>query len=169
MKILAAYESNIGAGPAGTKVVVWPDSVMIRSRKPLFLPDDGDYFLHRGLCVRIDAVGKSIAGRFAGRYYNEMAPMAFVLPAAVSDLLAEGNDPAACDIVADYSLICGDFIPKGGDLAAIDAAIVEASRRNTLKTGDIVAILPPEREKAERDTVVKISLEGKTLLENKLK
>lgn len=169
MKILAAYESTTVEGPAGRKVLVWPDSVMIRSRKPLFLPDDGDYYIHKGLCVRIDAVGKTIAGRFAGRYYNEMAPMAFVLPAAVSDALAEGTDPAACDIVADYTLICGDFIPKSGELTEIDDAIATASRRNTLKTGDIVATLSPKREKAERETVIKISLEGKTLIENKLK
>lgn len=171
MKIIAVYDS---IGPDGTtknKILVWPDSVMIKSRKPLFLPDDGEYYLHRGLCARIDAVGKSIKSKFAQRYYKEVAPMVYVLPASVSDLLVQKKDPNACDIVADYSLICGDFInaEEADCREAIDHVIPTASERNTLKTGDIVATIDLEREPAKSDTTIKISLAGKTLLENKIK
>lgn len=51
-----------------------------------------------------------------------------------------------------------------------DRNISFASRRNTLKTGDLVGFLVRDSvARAERDKVVKVSLDGKTLLEYKLK
>ena len=170
MKIIAVYESTRNSeGHTGKGILVWPDSVMIRSRKPLFLPDDGVYYIHEGIGARIDAVGKSIHKKFARRYYDEICAIAYILPESVSDCLIQKADPVACDIAADYTLICGDYIPALETETEINEAISIASCRNTLKTGDIVAIIFRERRKAERDSVLKISLRGNTLIENKLK
>ena len=110
MKIIGAYESE-SEGKTIFKTMVWPDSVMVRSGKPVFIPDGYPCRLRFGICARIDAVGKSIAPRFAGRYYAEVAPMAFLMPDSVSETLEKRRDPLACDITADYSVICGDFCP----------------------------------------------------------
>lgn len=186
MKIIAVYDSLRPSGKKEKEILVWPDSAMIRSRKPLFL-EEGRQYVHIGIAARIDAVGKSIRPKFAGRYYSELAPMAFILTEKVSDLLENGMDPAACDIVADYTLICGDFVTperlenievsrSGGEVdtrifrkETIDEAIAVASVRNTLKTGDIVAVIGLGRFQAQSDMILKISSDKNTLLENKLK
>lgn len=192
MKIIAVYGSERVQADA-MKIMVWPDSVMIRSGKPLFLPESGEYGIKWGIGVRIDAVGKSIRPKFADRYYSEIAPLAFILPLKVINCLEDGGDPLASDIVADYTIICGDFIQPFAesfpveireegitlqshhveirDLSAILASAVSAaSRQNTLKTGDIVGILLPGSFNAEYDSILKINFDGESpLLVNKLK
>lgn len=174
MKIIATYKSPKDEGPACIKTLVWPDSAMIRSGKPVFLPEEETLMLP-AMCVRIDAVGKTVAPKFAGRYYNEIAPMAFLLSRASASAIAEGKLPEADDIVADYSVICGDFTDKEGlglegFRSIIADSIAAASRRNTLKTGDIVAYITENSPvHVEPDTKLTMKIGGKTLMENKLK
>lgn len=192
MKIIAVYGQDRVQADA-MKIMVWPDSVMIRSGKPLFLPEYGEYGVKGGIGVKINAVGKSIRPKFAGRYYSEITPMAFILPQNVIDCLEEGGDPLACDIVADYSIICGDYIQPFAESFLIEireegirhyqhnveirdlsnliaSAIATASRQNTLKTGDIVGIVLPGSLKAEYDSILKMTFGQEfSLLVNKLK
>lgn len=194
MKIIVVYAPKPSDRPEEKKILVWPDSALVRSGKPVFLSDD-DLFILPGLCVRIDAVGKSIRPKFAYKYFSETAPMGVILSRSSSDKISAGEDPACNDIVADYSLICGDFtseidfplsvsmqmedfgtnqkeqltseIPQG----MIADSIAAASLRNTLKTGDIVGFILPGRMKASRDRLLRMNFENSTtyLIENKLK
>ena len=185
--------------------LVWPDSAMIRSGKPLFLPDD-KMRLHIGLVAKINAVGKTIRLKFAGRYFNETAPAAFFLTEEVSRQIANMEDPPACHIVSDYSVICGDFISSpysipnsiqlginplkhadpdictGHSVADTDIlikinepeimicnSIVAASVRNTLKTGDLVGFMLPEFYTVTPEKLLKVRVDGRLLIENKLK
>lgn len=201
MKIIAGYPSISENGSFVTKVMVWPDSVLIKSGKPVFIPENGNYDIFWGVGAKITSVGKSIRKKFAGRYYNEVAPVAFLLNKEASSKLQVKHDPSACDIVEDYSVICGDFIPSdelkgncklkvsmrsldsqelsGTDcfeeatLKDVDDTLNEvmetASKRNTIKTGDLVACFLDGHFSAKTDTVLSIGINHRILLENKLK
>lgn len=204
MKIIGAYLSEGSQDTTtGMNILVWPDSAMIRTGKPVFIPDDDEeYQILPGIGVKIKAVGKTIQERFAGRYYDEVMPLAFILKNETAEDLAKRLDPKACDIVADCSVICGDPIPikeieakptvrvefgirslqpEDGeepvelkfDLSnlrlGLAHAIVRGSQDNTLKTGDIVAYILPMGLGTRVDNLVKFSLNGNPLLENKLK
>lgn len=158
MKILAAYPEGIMA---------WPDSTMIRSGKPLFLPADERWRLLIAPGIKISRLGKSITAKFAPGYFEETAPMALLLPLRAAESLLAGLHPYATDLAADCAVVCGDFIPKedlnpqslcsvcvkniknGETEKTLDfglsdfithatEAVVSASRRNTLKIGDLV-------------------------------
>lgn len=204
MKIVVAYKAGESGNNTGMNILVWPDSAMIRSGKPLFVPD-GEMRIHPGLVTRINAVGKSIRHKFADRYFCEVAPAAFLLPLPASNRVSEELDPYACDIAADYTVVCGDFIPSEevfqheGDLSECSLtlsladlisrgektaecinvinvpdsllrdAIVAASERNTLKTGDLAGFIFRDSCKATPETLLTVTVDGKQLLKNKLK
>lgn len=204
MKTLAAFRRLDNAGKTdGFGILAWPDSALVKSGKPIFVPDYEAYSAVIGFGVRIKAVGKSIKGKFATRYYDDLLPMAFILPGSSARRVEKGEDPYASEIVADCSVISGDessaarmlengeldlewsltplreddrdtgarsaTIRMSGAEADIRSAIEEASRLNTLKTGDIVAVLIPVEIKIDRDSLLRIKLKGELLLENKLK
>lgn len=196
MKIIGVYKANHSRTDDGLNILVWPDSAMIRTGKPVFIPD-GKYKSVIGLGVKITAVGKSIVPKFASRYYNEMVPVFFFLPAHAADKIAMCLDPDACDIVEDYSVICGNsFAAKdkevvmqvqitspfdGGDIDQslnytidniqnlINEAISSASKKNTLKTGDLVVRIIQIWKEPTPDYIIKIKIGNTLLLENKLK
>lgn len=202
MKIAAAYISNSSQANTNMNIMVWPDSAMIRSGKPLFLPDDEEWrYIMIGIAVKIDSVGKSIQQKYAERYYKELAPMAFVMTRTAAEKIRKHQDPLACEIVADYSLICGDFITAEGKWSTLKTelninklptaakeieeinnkfeingvqtvlaeAIFTASQNNTLKTGDIVAFIIPQSFNAYPETILRVKLADRTLIETKLK
>lgn len=199
MKLIATYLSKQDGLIDRSKILVWPDSALIRSGKPVFLPEeDGKYMVHYGLGVKITGVGKSIMPKYSSRYYEGVAPVVFILRKEVSDKISHHEDPYASDLVEDFSVIVGEFADsdKGKDeleLTAVtsypgrslpdteetsvildatrvlDEAVSTASRRNTLKTGDIVAFFIDRKSKPEINTVIRISVNGELLLENKIK
>ena len=197
MKIVAVYGKQ-PEGPQGSdRILVWPDSVLVNTGKPVFLPDSPRYLI-LGIGVKIDAVGKSISPRFAKRYYNDFFPMVFFLREDVAAQIMKTEDPYAKDLVEDYSIIQGKIWEsmenpessvlnitftslKSSEVSAetviandiegtIHHAISVASKRNTLKTGDIVACFLKLSVKANPEHLLKITSEdGETLIENKLK
>lgn len=198
MKIIAAYKSSGREEPGRLNTMIWPDSAMIRSGKPLFVRDDTTCRIIPGIAAAVKSVGKTIRPKFASRYYDEVAPICFILPLNVAREIEKESDPKACNIVADYSIICGDFIPKetldenlelslssstlsGESLinetlyfpnweATLADAISAASRLNTLKTGDILATIAPLSIEARRDTLLRATFgDAAPLIENKIK
>lgn len=195
--MMASYGANGTPGDDNTKIMVWPDSSIIHSGKPVFTPAGDDFYLHAGFGVRIDAVGKTISQKFASRYYSKAFPVVFILSEKASTCILEGADPRACDIVRDYSVIIGEESEasliagcdkfnvsleslKGDEkkefeinnvslMSMLDRSVSAASRLNTIKTGDYVGAFSGLRLKMERDSLLKIASCGTTLLENKLK
>lgn len=202
MKVIAAYESADSRNHDRLDIIVWPDSALVRTGKPVFIPEERGYCLLTGLGARISAVGKSIEPKFSKKYFVEIAPLAFVLPNEAAGNIIRKETPRAGDFVADYSVICGDFIsvdPSGYEsgleikinissllneenlgptcmilnidnyLSLIYEAISLASKKNTLKTGDIVSSILPYEFEAATDSLLSISFNNNILLENKLK
>ena len=197
MKIIAVYNDMVSADHIGSKILVWPDSVMIDSGKPLFFPEGNDMLI-LGIGAKIDAVGKSIRPKFAHRYFKDIFPMAFILRQNVARQILIGEDPKACDIVSDYCIIHGtSFVEDIPDLlklhlslsslkieeqsfkfdieikdtsGRINKAIASASTVNTLKTGDIVAFFSDFATLIEHDSLLRVaSSNNNVLIENKLK
>lgn len=198
MKIIAAYGSLSGKNTNGFKTMVWPDSSMILSGKPLFLRDDTPCCINMAIGAKIKSVGKSISSKYASRYYDAIAPMVFILPQNVTKELEEGADPKAYELITDYSVVFGNSVKAdeigekltlktdytslddgssktrmemeiNNPVEIINAAISEGSRLNTLKTGDIVAFFTGMNTDAILNSLLKVYIEDRFLIETKLK
>lgn len=197
MKIMIGYSSAYAADDSGWNTMVFPDSSMVRSGKPVFIPEIPLY-LFPGFAARIHSVGKSIREKFASRYYDEVMPIGLVATSETASLLHDRKDPLACDIISDYSLICGESldetaeetclrlaliplkdeessgtydlsIPEIHPHEEIDRVIEAASRTNTLKTGDMVGFIVSDNVSIRPDTLLKVEVNGNLLIENKFK
>ena len=172
MKIFAAVGNHAGFIPACGELLFtqerralqgcWyeiPDSSIIRNGNPFFVPDfDQRFIALPSVAVKICKLGKSVAPRFASRYYDEIT-LGFSVVAA--DRLRESIShglPWAPAVAFDGSCMLGKFIPveecgeefvinAGGDELKwkldsawrhIDEIISEISRGCTIKTGDII-------------------------------
>lgn len=89
-----------------------PDSALCNAGKPFFIPEfaeETEAFVVPVL--RISRLGKSIASRFAERYFTEVAPaIHFRAPKLRKQLLDQGLPPDMAQSF-DRSLIIGDFYP----------------------------------------------------------
>ena len=138
------------------------DSALTNAGKPFFIPEGhGPVAVAVAPVIRISRLGKTIAPKFAKRYYSEVAPaLHFSLPEYKELLRKSGlsTDPA---ISFDRSLIAGDFcvwkenealsdfvLSRNGEKVAewrladlevtIDEIIHRVSKMNTLKMGDLI-------------------------------
>ena len=150
MKIFAAVGNHAGFIPACGELLFtqerralqgcWyeiPDSSIIRSGNPFFVPDfDQRFIALPSVAVKICRLGKSVAPRFASRYYDE---------------ITLGFSVVAADRLRKFIPVeeCGEefVINAGGDELKwkldsawrhIDEIISEISRGCTIKTGDII-------------------------------
>lgn len=196
MKIIGVT-NNYGILPAGTRPgwLYIPDSAMIRSRKPFFVPDfDSEFSAYLSAALRIDRVGKGIAPRFASRYWGELTAAVSIRATGLASRLAGEGLPWGEAVVFDRSLLLGDFISpedfnSGGkslrltidgeqqlewtaDDCVLDFAdiISAASRDNTLKTGDI--IMPALTEKGvvlHHPSLLRVECGDRPLLETRIR
>ncbi len=144
-----------------------PDSSVTRTDNPFFVPDfDSEFRLYPALAVRISRLGKSIAPKFAGRYYAEATAAATVrAQSLLSELRAKGL-PWDKTVSFDRSCMLGDFQPienicdagqitfrLGNEIqeipserlrSDIDRIIAVVSGYNTLKMGDIILLTASE-------------------------
>lgn len=176
----------------GEDYYVLPDSTILRSGNPLFLPEwDDDFRLFPALAVRIDRLGKTIAPKFAGRYYNELSMAAVMMGCGRLRTLREAGRPWTSAVCFDRSCLLGDFIPKE-EMAArgyaadydgevqecaclpgfgdIDEALAMLSADNTMKTGDVLLLLlPGEGLAVSRGTMLSTRSGDRKLLEIRIK
>lgn len=135
------------------------DSSVLANNKPFFIPDFAPAFvLHPAIAVRINRLGKTIAPRFASRYYQAVAACAIVEAAGM-----EGNPFDARHTAFDGAFFQGEFMPVESiqprqglkvelfsndrpadataiDLPLVDEVIAEVSQYFTLKMGDIIVL-----------------------------
>lgn len=161
MKVFCVINNNAGGEGTEPFWYMLPDSSVVRSGNPFFVPDfDTEFKAFPSVAVRIDRLGKSIAPRFAPRYYSEVTAGVAVAATGLLERLRGGGMPWDRAVAFDRSCFIGDYIPsenlfaEGGmsvvcggvrrdirleDMKyGIDGIIAEVSRTNTLKTGDIV-------------------------------
>lgn len=139
-----------------------PDSALVNSGKPFFIPEFSDEFeAFLSPVVRISRIGKSIGSRFAHRYYTEIAPGVHFRASKLRRELLAARIPADPSHSFDRSMTVGEFIPldsidKGTAITMLKNNVVAAecdiekwkgeignllenvSRSNTVKMGDYI-------------------------------
>ena len=147
------------------QVYLMPDSAVIKTNKPFFLPHFATTFTATpALAIHIDRLGKHIAPRFAHRYCMAVAP-AIKVTASGIDTPQQCEQQSALAHGFDGALLLGDFdafdanegingttvaIEHNGtpasngslDAAGIDYStlISQLSKYFTLKMGDILLV-----------------------------
>lgn len=125
-----------------------PDSALLTHAKPFFIPDSEMPWSFRIYAAfRISRLGKSIALRFAHRYYDAatiaVRPVTDGIPPGMlagmdgAWITGEWTDPA--DIAGEISGPTGPIAGIPPLTEMIDEAIHRVSHFSTLKMGDIIA------------------------------
>lgn len=139
-----------------------PDTAILRSSKPFFIPRPQAKFCPApSLVIRINKLGKGISEKFAHRYYNQVAVGAVIYDVEMMKSLSANGKPLTPAIAFDYNSPLSDFFSKdilsddfsfslrisdgqqaswklSALLRSIDKVVSDLSLCNTLKTGDII-------------------------------
>ena len=175
MKIFALIR-NYGEGSGGESLwgeggVDWyemPDSSIVRSGNPVFLPDFAErYEAYPSIVYRIGRLGKSIKPRFADRYVDQWGIAVAMVAVDLLQELREGGHPWTRAVAYDRSCMLGNLEPidtlkdiegiriEAGEESldyhrdqireGIDEVIARLSAHNTLKNGDFVLVALPRQ------------------------
>lgn len=175
---------------------VWfymPDSTIVRSGNPFFIPDFDDKFeAYPALALKINRLGKSIAPRFIDRYFCEATLAITVRATHLLDKLRDAGLPWTPAVNFDKSCFLGNFIEfltlmadgcitlhTGKDSYQISVEgiheiirqnISQISCNNIIKTGDIFLMpLAAESFILEQGMVLTATSANSKLLEMRIK
>lgn len=183
--------SGLSAGGAGQWYLL-SDSMLLKSDNPMFVPDfDSDFRIFPAAAFLIERLGKSIARRFARRYYSQATLAAPVAACGMLRGLREKGEFPTPALAFDRSLLLGEFVElrdsasmwvQGscgdetfeldlrGAMESADEAIEKISRYNTLKTGDIIIpCIAGEGIKIEPGKTLTADYDGGRMLEIRFK
>jgi 2-keto-4-pentenoate hydratase/2-oxohepta-3-ene-1,7-dioic acid hydratase in catechol pathway len=150
--------------PAEPVVFLKPDSSLLKNNKPFFLPGFSSMIQYETeVVIKISKLGKSIAAKYAHRYYDELTLGIDITARDIQNRnsasglpweLSKGFDGAAPlgkfvpvssagDIRnLDFRLEINDKIVQSGNTSdmifSIDEIVAFVSRYFTLKTGDLI-------------------------------
>lgn len=118
MKIFAVihnYGEISPESPMGEGETDWyemPDSALLRSGNPFFVPDfDTEFRAFPSICFRIGRLGKSIASRFAGRYIDSWTASVAVAATGLLRRQRESGMPWTRAVAFDRSFMIGNLQP----------------------------------------------------------
>lgn len=119
MKILAIGQNYIehnkelnSKHPSEPVVFMKPDTALLRNNKPFFIPDfTEELHYETELIVKINRLGKSIAPKYAHRYYSEIGLGVDFTARDVQRRLKNEGKPWEISKAFDNSAVIGDFIP----------------------------------------------------------
>jgi len=120
----AAHNKELGHTLLIEEPVIFtkPESAVIREHKPFFIPDFAQRFDYETeVIVRINRLGKSIAPRFAHRYYDEVTLGIDFTARDLQDSLRSRGLPWDICKGFDGSAAIGAWIPKEKLLTSPDA------------------------------------------------
>lgn len=130
MKILAIGQNYIehnkelnSKNPTEPVVFMKPDSALLKSNKPFYLPDfSSELHYETELIVKINRLGKNISNKFASRYYTEIGLGVDFTARDIQRRLKAGGYPWELAKAFDQSAVIGNFIPVAelGDVQQID-------------------------------------------------
>lgn len=154
------------SSPGKDTILFWPDSCVLPSNRPLFIPDfANDFAVVSAIAVKLSRLGKCISRKFASRYCGEWAPASLLFPAYALNSLKAGMIVSPDNYCFDNAVVIGKWSPLPADgnvvchasfrnhdgvnvaeevvdipLDYIYDDISAASRHNMLKMGDILLI-----------------------------
>lgn len=173
MKIFAVIHNYGDPEPdalMGEGEPIWyemPDSSLLRSGNPFFVPDfDTEFQLFPSLCLRMGRLGKGFAPRFSHRYVDGWTAAAAVVATELLSRCRQSGLPWCRAVAFDRSCIIGNLQPfdtlvNYGDFSVecgqhtinyrfdhfrepIERIVAALSADNTIKNGDLalVALTP---------------------------
>lgn len=183
------FDNNYNQSPL-PQISSWyflADSSLANAGKPFFIPDFANEFeAIPVIALRINRLGKSIASKFAGRYYCEFATAIHFRAKDLRETLLSRHLPADKATSFDRSLIMGEWLPVHSDddikivmekngapvcgfdskslTLSIDEIVSEASCANTLKMGDLIIPGLPEGVDIAIDDVLQLTHNGNATL-----
>ena len=165
---------------SGVQMVLKGDSCLLNGRKPMFIPD-GTSELGVTECVilRVSRLGKEVAPKFAGRYYDAVAPGADFIAMDLARKAQSEGKPWTEAIAFDYSLAIGEWINNEMSAAELlndeliispEEAIARASKLMTIRQGDLIYIQKADApRKVEKEDIIRIEVNGEEKLYCKIK
>lgn len=163
------------------EMVLKGDSCLLNGRKPFFTPEDSQEIgATECLILRVSRLGKEIGLKFANRYYDAVAPgVDFVALDSLREAQAQGK-PWTEAVAFDYSLAIGDWISNDemsaaelrndGMIISPEEAIVKASKRMTIRQGDLIYIQRRQApRRVQREEVIRMEINGQEKLYCKIK
>ena len=160
-----------------TEMVLKGDSCLLNGRKPLFVPDwTNELGMTECVILRVSRLGKEIAPKFAGRYYDAVAPGAdFIALDRAREAQAAGR-PWTTAIAFDYSLAIGEWITDNEQWTMDDLvlspeeAVSEASKVMTIRQGDLIYIQRKHApQPVHKEQIIRMETDGKETLYCKIK
>jgi hypothetical protein len=183
MKLL---DQSMQLSDGSNGLILTTDSAIQRDGKPLFPPEISENWeLALTIAYRIARLGKSIAARFAPRYYDAYTIAARLIPLDLVDNISQPLSPLATAF--DGAMAMGRWIEiePQAEVAvsqplqlssstfnpeAINTAIDNLSRSFILKTGDvIIPSAPIARFSVAIDTKIEASLNNQNVLSFRIK
>lgn len=128
------------------ELVMRADSSLLNNHKPFFVPQGTeDVQMVRAVILRVSRMGKSIAARFATRYYDAWAPALSIRDQRKLQLAREQHHSWTEAMCFDYSLVIGDYIEDTCPFAdrlckSFDEAVEHISHLMTIRQGDLIYI-----------------------------
>ena len=160
MKIFNILPAEFASSFADPIWFFMPDSTIIRSGNPFYVPEFDDRFeAYPALAIKINRLGKSIAQRFVHRYFCEASFAMTVRATSLLERLRSTGLPWTPAVNFDKSCFLGDFTDfntlcekgislKIGDetvsysleemMSRIESVISSITSDTIIKTGDIV-------------------------------
>lgn len=188
MKILILNRPLQAPVSVSDRVDLMADSSTVLPGKPVFLPGDGEGFTAAILpAFRISRLGRSIAPKFASRYYDaftlvlralppvdKSVPEASAIAVAFDSALSIGQWTPVDDLPQSLTLqsnVIGASATFSREELRIDETIAMLSQYFTLKNGDIIipSLSPLPAFQLTVDTRVNAAVDNVQLLDVKIK
>ncbi len=160
MKIFAVvrnYGSSSVESPFGMGEPVWyevPDSSLLRSGQPFFVPDfAGEFRAFPTVVHRISRLGKGIAARFASRYIDAVTIGCCAVAVDMLRELRRDGRPWSRAVAFDRCCMIGKFLPCEGTPSLWQASC--GGREISYDLSEVLHGVPEMLERLSRDITVK--------------
>jgi 2-keto-4-pentenoate hydratase/2-oxohepta-3-ene-1,7-dioic acid hydratase in catechol pathway len=128
--------------PSEPLIFLKPDSAILKKNKPFFIPDfSTDVQYEAEIVLRISKLGKGIAAKHAGRYFDSLTVGIDFTARDLQKKFSLAGQPWELSKTFDGSAPLGNFIPKErfGDLADINFTLdINGERKQTGNTSDLI-------------------------------
>jgi len=128
--------------PAEPMIFLKPDSAILKKNKPFFIPDfSSDVQYEAEIVLRISKLGKGIAAKYAGRYFDALTVGIDFTARDLQSRFSRDGHPWELSKTFDGSAPLGTFVPKEkfADISDISFTLdINGTRRQSGNTSDLI-------------------------------
>lgn len=139
----------------GVEMVLKGDSCLLNNRKPFFIPEkDAQIRMTPCIVLRVSRLGKHIAPKFAGRYYDAVAHGADFADERLLERARETGGSWTRAIAFDYSLAVGEMKDRVDESCKLQVSGVHSQEGQMREAASLV--ITPEEAVARASEVMTI-------------